>query len=132
MIGIDTNILLRATLDDHPTQSAQARKLLATLANEHPGFVNIPVLLEFFWVLRSRYKVPRPRLAAVLRDLLGVEHFVFEALDVAGRALAAYESGKADFADSVIALRNQEFGVLTTYTFDSDAAGAIPSMELLS
>lgn len=132
MIGLDTNILLRATLNDDPVQSKAAQRLLRSLGEKQPGLVNLPVLLEFFWVLRSRYKLPKARLAAVMRDLLGVEHIEFEALEVAGKALATYEAGIADFADMIIALRNRELGAASTFTFDRDAVAAIPSMELLS
>ncbi len=132
MIGLDTNILLRATLNDDAVQSPAARRLLKTLGKERPGFVNLPVLLEFFWVLRSRYKLPSGRLASMLRDLLGVEHIEFEALHVAGKALAIFESGGADFSDAVIALRNRELGALATVTFDKGAAKSVPGMELLA
>ena len=71
MIGLDTNILLRATLNDDPVQSGAAQRLLKTLDENEGGFVNVPVLMEFFWILRSRYKLPQARLAAVMRDLLG-------------------------------------------------------------
>lgn len=132
MIGLDTNILLRATLNDDPVQSPAAQRLLKALGKEEAGFVNLPVLLEFFWVLRSRYKLPRARLAVALRNLLEVEHIEFEALHVAGKALAVFESGSADFSDAVIALRNRELGVATTFTFDKDAAKSVPGMEFLS
>jgi len=132
LIGIDTNVLLRATLNDHPAQSRAAQRLLKSLGEDERGFVNLPVLLEFFWVLRSRYKLPQARLAGVVRDLLGVEYIEFEALEVAGKALTTYESGGADFADVVIALRNREFGAAKTFTFDESAAKSIPSMELLA
>ncbi|HEY6632566.1 MAG TPA: type II toxin-antitoxin system VapC family toxin [Rhizobiaceae bacterium] len=132
MIGLDTNILLRATLNDDPVQSKAAQRLLSGLGEKERGLVNLPVLLEFFWVLRSRYKLPRARLAAVMRDLLGVEHIEFEALEVAGKALATYEAGIADFADMIIALRNRELGAARTITLDRDAVAAIPSMELLA
>lgn len=132
MIGLDTNILLRATLNDDPVQSKAAQRLLRGLGDKERGLVNLPVLLEFFWVLRSRYKLPKARLAAVMRDLLGVEHIEFEALEVAGKALATYEAGIADFADMIIALRNRELGAARTFTFDRNAAAAVPSMELLA
>ncbi|MGN6303435.1 MAG: PIN domain-containing protein [Mesorhizobium sp.] len=132
MIGLDTNILLRATLNDDPVQSPAAQRLLKALGKEEPGFVNLPVLLEFFWVLQSRYKLPRARLASTLRSLLGIEHIEFEALQVAGKALAAFESGGADFSDAVIALRNRDLGAMTTFTFDKDAAKSVLGMELLS
>ncbi len=132
MIGLDTNILLRATLNDDPIQSAAAQQLMRQLGADEPGFVNIPVLMEFFWVLRSRYRLPQPRLAAIVRALLEAEHIEFEALEVAGKALAAYEGGSADFADTIIALRNRELGAHSTFTFDGHAAKSVPGMQLLS
>jgi predicted nucleic-acid-binding protein len=132
VIGLDTNVLLRSTLDDDPVQSPAARRLLQSLDENHRGFVNIPVLLEFFWVLRSRYKLPQARLAGALRDLLEVKHFEFEALETIGKALVIYERLAADFSDAVIAMRNRELGADQTLTFDKDAANLIPSMELLS
>lgn len=132
MIGLDTNILLRATLNDDPVQSPAAQRLLRSLGEGRPGFVNIPVLMEFFWVLRSRYKLPQVRLAAIMRDLVEVENFQFEALEVVGKALAAYEARVADFPDMIIALRNRELGADLTFTFDEGAAASIPAMELLA
>jgi predicted nucleic-acid-binding protein len=132
LIGLDTNILLRATLNDDPVQSKAAQRLLKGLGENERGLVNLPVLMEFFWVLRSRYKLPQARLAAVMRDLLGVEYIEFEALEVVGKALATYEGGIADFADMIIALRNRELGAASTFTFDEGAAKSIAAMELLA
>jgi predicted nucleic-acid-binding protein len=132
LIGLDTNILLRATLDDDPVQSKAAQRLLKGLGEAERGFVNLPVLMEFFWVLRSRYRLPQARLAAVMRDLLGVEYIEFESLEVVGKALATYEGGTADFADMIIALRNRELGAARTFTFDEGAARSVPGMDLLA
>jgi predicted nucleic-acid-binding protein len=132
LIGLDTNILLRATLDDDPVQSKAAQRLLKGLGEDERGFVNLPVLMEFFWVLRSRYKLPQARLAAVMRELLGVEYIEFESLEVVGKALATYEGGTADFADMIIALRNRELGAARTFTSDEGAARSVPGMDLLA
>lgn len=132
MIGLDANILLRAILNDDPVQSVAAQKLLRSLGEDRSGFVNVPVLMEFFWVLRSRYKLPRARLASVMRDLLEVEYLEFEALQTVGKALAAYEGGTADFADAIIGMRNLELGVEKTFTFDENAAKTVSGMELLA
>lgn len=131
MIGLDTNILLRAALNDDPVQSPKAQALLRSLGEEQNGFVNIPVLTEFFWVLRSRYKLPPARLAAMMRSLIEVEYIQFEALETIGKALAAYERRGPDFADAVISLRNRDLGVDSTLTFDKDAARLVPGMALL-
>ena len=132
MIGLDTNVLLRALLDDDPEQSLTARKLLQGLEPGRAGFVSVPVLMEFFWVLRTRYGLPRTRLVAVLHSLLETEHLEFEALQTVGKALSAYHDGRADFADLVISLRNQELGAEITYTFDKVAAKSVSGMELLA
>lgn len=132
MIGIDTNILLRATLNDDPRQSPSAQALLQSLGEQRKGFVNLPVMMEFFWVLRARYRLPHERLASIMRNLLEVEHLEFEALETIGKAIVIYEGRNGDFPDAVIAMRNQELGADITFTFDRDAARAIPSMDLLS
>jgi len=132
LIGLDTNILLRATLNDDAVQSKAAQRLLKSLGDDKRGFVNLPVLMEFFWVLRSRYKLPQARLAGVMRHLLEVEHIEFEALEVVGKALATYEAGVADFADMIIAFRNRDLGAASTFTFDEGAAKSIAGMELLA
>jgi predicted nucleic-acid-binding protein len=132
LIGLDTNILLRSTLNDDPVQSPAAQRLLQSLDDSHRGFINITVMLEFFWVLRSRYKLPRQRLVGALRDLLEVKHLEFEAFETIGKALVIYERLAADFSDAVIAMRNRELGADKTMTFDKAAARHIPSMELIS
>jgi predicted nucleic-acid-binding protein len=132
LIGLDANILLRSMLNDDPVQSPAARRLLQSLDESRRGFVNIPVMLEFFWVLRSRYKLPRTRLAGALRDLLEVRHLEFEAFETIGKALVIYERLAADFSDAVLAIRNSELGADKTLTFDEGAAKSIPSTELIS
>jgi predicted nucleic-acid-binding protein len=132
LIGLGTNILLRSMLNDDPVQSPAARRLLQSLDESRRGFVNIPVMLEFFWVLRSRYKLPRTRLAGALRDLLEVRHLEFEAFETIGKALVIYERLAADFSDAVLAIRNSELGADKTLTFDEGAAKSIPSTELIS
>ena len=131
MIGLDTNILLRATLDDDPVQSPRAQEFLERLDRRRPGFVNIPVVMEFFWVLRSRYKVPRARLAGIIRNLIEVENIEFEALETIAKAIVSYEDGTTDFPDAVIAMRNRDLGADTTVTFDRMAAEAVPTLQLL-
>ena len=39
MIGVDTNILVRAVLDDHPKEAPIARKLISQLAKNKKLFI---------------------------------------------------------------------------------------------
>ena len=51
MRAIDTNVLVRAVVNDNAAQSARAVALLTG----HDIFIPVTVVLELEWVLRSRY-----------------------------------------------------------------------------
>lgn len=129
--GLDANVLLRALLNDHPQQSVAARDLLASLGDEREGYIGIPAVLETFWVLRSRYQVPREALYETIRGLLTIKHLEVESSDAVAQAITMYRKGRAEFADALLAERNAEAGCGHTYTFDRDAATAMTSMTLL-
>ena len=131
-VGLDANVLLRALLNDDPVHSANARRLLGELHGDRRGYVGISAILETFWVLRSRYKVPRELLQETLRELLTIENLDVESAEPVARALAMYAKGNMDFPDALLAERNLEAGCDRTLTFDQKAVRAIPSMELLS
>jgi predicted nucleic-acid-binding protein len=96
MIALDTNMLVRLLVDDHPEQAALAQRLLA----DNTALIPRTVVLETEWVLRSVYQLPRGRTVAFFRLLLQSENAVVEDHDVVQRALAWYEQG-ADFADAL-------------------------------
>ena len=131
MIGIDTNVLLRAMLDDDPGQSALAKRLLSGLTPERPGYVGVPVVLELFWVLRTRMRLPRREIVATLFELFGIDTLIFEESEILIRSLRYFEMAGTDFSDAVIALRHSHQGCKNTITFDANAARDIPGMELL-
>ena len=128
-VGLDANVLLRALLNDDVRQSGQARDLLSSLDDEHRGYLGISAVLEIFWVLRSRYKVPRQALYETMRELLMMRHLEVESSDAVAQALSHFRKGRAEFEDALLAQRNVEAGCEITYTFDRDAADAISSME---
>lgn len=96
MIALDTNVLVRLLVNDHPAQAALAQRLLA----DNTALIPRTVVLETEWVLRSFYKVPRERMAAFFRLLLRSENALVENHGVVERALTWYEQG-ADFADAL-------------------------------
>ncbi|MBX3579727.1 MAG: type II toxin-antitoxin system VapC family toxin [Rhizobiaceae bacterium] len=130
--GVDANILLRALLNDHPQQSGMARHLLAGLGEGRRGHIAISAVLEVFWVLRSRYRVPRQALYEMMRRLLMTRHLEVESSEAVVRALAHYREGRADFQDALLVERNVEAGCDLTCTFDREAARRLPKMELLA
>lgn len=55
MIAIDTNIIVRYFVDDHPAQTERARNMI----DGQQVFVSITVVIEVEWVLRSSYRFGR-------------------------------------------------------------------------
>lgn len=132
MIGLDTNILLRLTLQDDEKQSAQALSMVGALTPERPGFVNSAVLLEFIWTARRQAKMSREELKHILSGLLDSDNLVLEDENVIELTLDEMERSEEEFADIFIALKNRELGCSTTMTFDKRAASRVPGMELLA
>ncbi|MBI1181620.1 MAG: PIN domain-containing protein [Alphaproteobacteria bacterium] len=123
MIGLDTNVVLRLLTDDDPAQVAAARALLQSVGEAPDAFhIDHVVLAECAWALRAAYAFDRQLIADGIRALTDVVSFDIEDRDVVLDALAAYESGLADFSDCLIAARNVRAGCAYTATFDRRAS----------
>jgi predicted nucleic-acid-binding protein len=121
LIGLDTNVLVRLCVHDDADQVKSAHKLLSD-APPASIRVSVIVLAELAWTVLRRYRLDKATFIAHVEDLL-----LRPELDIEGRAavvtaLRWYRSGKADFADYLIAALNYEAGAMPTYTFDQSAA----------
>ncbi|MCE7026765.1 PIN domain-containing protein [Jiella avicenniae] len=131
MRGIDTNVLLRAALQDDPIQSRKAIAFLSKLTTKDPGYVSLSVALEFHWVLTTRYRIPRKIAASIFSRLLASETIQFAEFGTLVEAVHRMETLNADFADAVIASLGRRAGCQSSVTFDRKAANRLPEMELL-
>ena len=123
MIGLDTNVLIRYIVRDDPIQAKAATRLVESeCTSENPGLINPIVLCELVWVLTRGYEFDQLTVARVIRRLLSVKELRVMGAESAWRALRRFEQGKADFADYLIGVSNQEGKALVTYTFDQKAA----------
>ncbi|HEY5794829.1 MAG TPA: type II toxin-antitoxin system VapC family toxin [Bosea sp. (in: a-proteobacteria)] len=120
MIGLDSNVLLRAVLSDDPVQSPSANALIATLSADRPGYINLVVLAEFTWTLRRKGKAKPQEIAAVVTTLLRSSAYVFEAPELVVRAVELSEHGYG-FNDALIGVVNRHAGCIETATFDKGA-----------
>ena len=103
MTAIDTNVLLRYIVQDHPDQSLRASKLIhETIARGETVFVATVVLVETVWVLKSYYKLAKSDIAATVSLLLTEPGFELESPADAGAALKDYERLSGDFADYLL------------------------------
>ena len=69
MIGVDTNVLVRAVIADDAQQAAHAARFLRARDETNPAFINPVVAAEFVWVLRAAYRMPRQVIVDILRTV---------------------------------------------------------------
>lgn len=122
MIGLDTNILLRATVRDDTAQTPIAERIIAGLTEAVPGHVNLVVLSEFAWSLERRYDYQLKEILAVIEQMLESKDFVVAERDVVSRALTRASDDALDFPDALIGELNAAAECTTTLTFDKKAA----------
>jgi predicted nucleic-acid-binding protein len=119
-ITTDTNILIRAAVQDEPYQARQAAKLLQ---DADLIAVPIPVLCEFVWVLRRGYKKSIAEIANAIRRLIKSQNVETNrtAVEV---GLLVLEAG-GDFADGVIAFEGESLRADEFVSFDAKAVSAL-------
>jgi predicted nucleic-acid-binding protein len=115
-ISVDTNILVRAVLQDDAKQSRTASKILkdASLIA-----VSLPCLCELVWILRRGAKLTKEDVAVTIRDLLHAGNVVMNRPPVEA-GLAILEAG-GDFADGIFAYEGNWLGGETFISFDKQA-----------
>lgn len=115
-ISVDTNVLVRAALQDDPVQGLTASKLLSDAALIA---ITLPCLCEFVWVLLRGAKLSAAEVALSIRDLLDAGNVVMNRPAVEA-GLAVLQAG-GDFADGVIAHEGQWLGGESFVSFDRQA-----------
>lgn len=123
MIGLDTNVLVRYFTQDDPAQAKQANRIIKRCSRKSPGYINLVVLAELFWVLSSRYQYSREQQVSLLRNMLQLEDLILESPDQVYTALRLFKNHKIQLADCLIAVLNKQAGCEKTYTFDKQAGG---------
>ena len=121
-ITADTNVLIRAAVQDDVHQAQRAAKVLreADLVA-----VPIPVLCEFVWVLRRGYKKSVPEISDAIRRLMNGVNVVMNRPAVEA-GLSVLDAG-GDFADGIIAYEGDWLGAEEFVSFDSRAISILQS-----
>jgi len=121
-ITADTNVLIRAAVQDEPHQARQAAKILQ---EAELVAVPIPVLCEFVWVLRRGYKKSVSDVSDAIHKLLKSANVVMNRPAIEA-GLTALNAG-GDFADGVIAYEGDWLGAEEFVSFDSKAVSILKS-----
>lgn len=119
-ISVDTNVLIRAVLQDDPVQGATAARIMSEASLIA---ISLPCLCEFVWVLRRGAKLSVSEVGQSIRDLLETENVAMNRPAVEA-GLAMLEAG-GDFADGVIAHEGRWLGGELFYSFDKDAVALL-------
>ena len=122
-ITADTNVLVRAAVQDEPHQARQAAKVLQ---QAELVAVPIPVLCELVWVLRRGYKKSVSDVSDAIHRLMKSDQVVMNRPAVEA-GLAALDGG-GDFADGVIAYEGEWLGAEEFVSFDAKAVSILKAM----
>ena len=121
MIGLDTNVLVRAFAGDEPRQAAAAIRLLDS-SERDSLFVNTVVLVEFAWTMRRAYKWDDDWVRIALNRVVDHPALFIQHRDSVLEAISNSHGASGGFADRLIGALNRDAGCETTLTFDKDAA----------
>ena len=121
----DTNVLMRAVLDDDPVQSRASR---LALSSADQVIIGRHAFCEMVWLLRQRYKMPKAEIVRVIRGYLEAQNVVTDTPAVRA-GLEAMEAG-ADFADGVVAYEGRWMGGEMFVSFDKKAVAAVAKQGL--
>ena len=119
-VTADTNVLIRAAVQDDLHQARRAAKILA---EADIVAVPVPVLCEFVWVLRRGYRKSATDVSDAIRRLMRSPNVVMNRTAVEA-GLSALDVG-GDFADGVIAHEGEWLGAEEFVSFDSKAVSLL-------
>lgn len=117
MIGVDTNILLRAVLGDDLSESKLAKQFLKKTTSERNLFISSYAILEMVWVLKVK-KHSRQEVYESVLDLLDSPGIIVGQREVIISALEMYIKGKADFGDYMILAEGDLYDAPKLASFD--------------
>ena len=124
-IVADTNVLVRAVVQDH---AAQARAAAKVLAGADMIAISLPSVCEFVWVLRKVYRFRVADIAAAIRALLATANVETDRQG-AEAGLRMLEAG-GDFADGVIAHEGRWLGGEVFVSFDRQAVDLLTAQDV--
>jgi predicted nucleic-acid-binding protein len=117
-IAVDTSVLVRYFVQDHPAHGPAAQRLID---GTQEIFISLVALAETAFVLSRNYDVPREEMVDTLVGLLRRRNVQVIGVDktlAAAALLICRPSGRVSFADALINVDARHHGVTTMYTFD--------------
>lgn len=98
MLIIDTNIILRYLLNDHPELSERARSIIS----DNQVLIVTQVVAEVIYVLGGVYKSTRQEISESLNLIFSNENVTVENHDIVVNAVNEYKYSTLDFVDILL------------------------------
>lgn len=117
MNALDTNILARFFMEDNNDKEAQKQRLIAKKFLIQPSYIALTVIIEFFWIIKKVYQLPKEDIITILTTLHNLRTVTFESPEIVYLPIRLYPQGM-DFADTIHLLKTQQCD--NFYTFDKN------------
>ncbi|WP_425363100.1 PIN domain-containing protein [Candidatus Tisiphia endosymbiont of Hybos culiciformis] len=117
MIGVDTNVLVKAYLQDEQELAKEAQVFLLKITQKNSLFISSYAILEFAWVLKVK-GFSRDKIYQAIITLTDSTGIVIGHREVVLEALEKYVTGKADFGDYMILVEGEQNKSHKIKTFD--------------
>jgi len=127
--SVDTNVLLRAAIDEGSEHTELARTLLSS--PDRVFVVPLLVFAEFVYALTSHYGMTRSESGAVVKWVLGIES-VDCPRDLILASIDVYQTHpKLSFEDCLIAEQARIYEAVPLWTFDIKLAHQHPAARMM-
>ena len=121
MIFLDTNIILRFILKDHPAYSPKAKAIIEKVdKGEAKVYISWPTILEVVFVLQNSIKLPKKEITKKLLPIFHSENVNLEQKSLLDTIFAYYVDKNISLTDAYNAALMQKKKVKQIYSFDSD------------
>src|SRR3990167_11169219 len=121
MIFLDTNIILRFTLNDHPLYSPKAASIFSTIHSQKVKvYTTWLVIFEAVFVLQNSHNLPKLEISKKLLPILFLENIQINQKSLLKEVFKYYLDKNISFADAFhVALMNKK-KIMKIYSFDRD------------
>jgi predicted nucleic-acid-binding protein len=100
---LDTNVILRYLLNDHPQFFQQAQAFMAeVISGNTTVYIPDSVLAECVYVLSKVYKVPKQKICEVLAGVLSFAGISPANRDILIGSLQLFSEHKVDIVDAIV------------------------------
>ena len=123
---IDTNVILRYLLGDHPEFSPKAEAFMLDISEgtKKAEILDV-VIVECIYVLEKYYQVPKREIVEKLSGILNFSGIVNPNRSEILRALLKYENLNIDIVDCIIAAQSSPAKVVVSFDKDIEKLKAV-------